>query len=463
MRWRVLVGGALLAAAACDEGFYVDPDEYCRRRPTDAACVGAAGAAGASGTSGIGGGGAGSGGAAGVGGTGGAAGLGGGGTGGAGGTGGLICRTPEVDCGGTCVDVTARDATNCGACGRSCLGTATCAAGACVPEALTDTSEGKGEVAPYALAQDETSLYWVSPAIKGDVAFSRMRRVLKTGAGGLATNAFSSTIVRARSLGFDGTKLYWGDLGANPSDTNQKLVAGTPSTGDCCTTVEPDQLGIEHVTVDRGKVYWSLLGASAVRGKSADGTGNVAPEVFGQSNPRWVVVDADAAAVPYWVANAAGGQREVRRLVTAAPTTAEAVASGPDVIAVELTTERFYWADRSAGTVQSRPKASPTETPRDEFSGQGAVEGFRLDGGTLYVLTAQGRQLKAWRKAEGDAVPLLLGEVEAKNAAYAGNPFGAAYVLVDAQYLYFADVGTVDTSPDVDVSQGDGVVYRVAR
>jgi hypothetical protein len=57
----------------------------------------------------------------------------------------------------------------------------------------------------------------------------------------------------------------------------------------------------------------------------------------------------------------------------------------------------------------------------------------------------------------------LLGEVEAKADPYGGNPFGAAYVLVDGQYLYFADVSTVDTSPDVDTSTGDGVVYRVAR
>jgi hypothetical protein len=44
-----------------------------------------------------------------------------------------------------------------------------------------------------------------------------------------------------------------------------------------------------------------------------------------------------------------------------------------------------------------------------------------------------------------------------------GNPFGAAYVRGDAQYVYFADVGMVGTSPDVDTSEGDGVVYRVAK
>ena len=82
---------------------------------------------------------------------------------------------------------------------------------------------------------------------------------------------------------------------------------------------------------------------------------------------------------------------------------------------------------------------------------------------TLYVLTAQGRQLKAWRKGPGDEAPLLLGEVTAKADPYAGNPFGAAHVVVDDEYVYFADVGTVDTEQVVPVSQGDGIVYRVAR
>jgi Stigma-specific protein, Stig1 len=438
------MGVALLVGASCGD------DDCACMTPAGGSGAGGAGTSGASGSP-MGSGGIGGGGTAGA------------GTGGTGGTGGTTCTAPTTDCNGMCVDVKATDSANCGACGRACLGKATCAQGACVPEALTDTSEGKGEVAPYALAQDDTSLYWVSPAIKGDVAFSRMRRVAKASAGGTAQNAFASTIVRARSLGFDGTKLYWGDLGANPSDTNQKLVAGVP--GGDPTTLEPDQLGIEHVTLGAGKVYWSLLSLGAVRGKQADGTGPVAPEVPFQTTPRWVVVDTDA--VPYWVANAGGGQREVRRLQVSPPNTAAPVATGTDVVAVELTPERFYWADRAAGTVQSRPKATPTEAPRDEFSGQGPVEGFHVEDTTLYVLTAQGRQLKAWRKGEGDAVPLLLGEVEAKADPYfpTGNPFGAAYVLTDTQYVYFADVGTFAApTPDfVPVSTGDGVVYRVAK
>lgn len=234
MKARWVVGAALLLGGTwvgCD-------DETCRCESEGAGPGGSAGASGEGGASGA------------PMGAGGAAGLGGGGSGG---QGGLVCTTPTTDCGGTCLNVKADDAANCGACGRSCLGTATCAAGACVPEAMTDTAPGKGEVAPYALADDCMYLYWVSPAIKGNVAFSRlrrvanlywvspvinkeggsandtkMRRVAKASAGGSTTNAFASTIVRARSLAFTEGKLYWGDLGASPSDTNPNLFSGVP-------------------------------------------------------------------------------------------------------------------------------------------------------------------------------------------------------------------------------------------
>ncbi|HEU4532754.1 MAG TPA: hypothetical protein VFS00_01505, partial [Polyangiaceae bacterium] len=362
MRTRTFA--ATLALSACSSGYFVDQAEVCRRAPDDLECPTPAGSAG---NPGMGAGGAGPAGASGAAGSGGAGFSGGGTGGGQGGSGGLACGAPEVDCDGVCVDVKASDADHCGACGRSCRGS-TCEAGACTPEAMT----AAGEVAPYALADDGTYLYWVSPASKAgsSVSDARLRRVAKVSARGAAQNVFDGVRVRARSLGFAGGKLFWGDLGASPSDVaSQRLVAGTPGTGDCCTTVAPGQAGIEHLTVGGGKVYWSLLSLGAVRGKAADGSGDIAPEVFAQTNPRWVVVDADA--VPYWVAvDAAGTGREVRRTVS--PSAAEPVAAGPDVVAVELTAERFYWADRAAGTVQSRPKATPTEAPREEFSGQGA-------------------------------------------------------------------------------------------
>ncbi|HEU4410915.1 MAG TPA: hypothetical protein VFS43_37025 [Polyangiaceae bacterium] len=405
------------------------------------------------------------------------------GAGGAGGGGGLVCTLPEVACGAACRNVQA-DADNCGICGRRCLGAALCVQGACVPEALATN-----EVAPYALADDGSYLYWVSPAVKAnDAAFrSRVRRVAKAG-GGAVESLFGSTEVRARSLAFAGGKLFWGDLGTGPADSNQNLFSGTPGSAlPDNPPVAAGQLNVQHVAVAGGKVYWTVANDAAVRGKASNGTGVVSPNVLGQSSVGWLAVDGEAR--PYWLA---GVPREVRRLVTA-PSTAEAVASGTNVVAVELAGGRYYWADRAVGTVQSRPKATPTEVPRAEFGGRGTVEGFAVvvaggaggaagaggaggiggaagAGGAageaaLYVLTSQGGQLKAWRKGPDDDAPLLLGQVTAKADPFypAGPPFGATHVVVDDKYVYFADVGTVDTAQVVPTSQGDGVVYRVAK
>ncbi|HEU4412859.1 MAG TPA: hypothetical protein VFS43_46895 [Polyangiaceae bacterium] len=457
-------GAALVASVAwsCGLGFEVDQAEFCRKRPSDPSCPAPAGAAGASGLGG-------GGGASGVGGSGASAGLGGGGSGG---VGGLACEGSKVDCGGACVDLKANDAANCGACGRSCLGTATCASGACVPEALAE-----GEVAPYALADDGSHLYWVSPAVKSEVGFiPRMRRVAKASAGGAVENAFASTIVRARSLAFADGKLFWGDLGTNPTDTNQRLASGLVGSADA-TTVEAAQLNVQHVAVAGGKVYWSLTGEAAVRGKNADGTGTVSPNVASQANVGWLAVDEEAR--PYWLG---GVPREVRRLKAASASEHEKVADSPGGVAVEVFGGRVYWAEGTA--VRSAPEATPT-TVAQEVEGLGRVEGFAVvaaagaggaagQGGAggaagagdpvLYVLTAEGRQLRAWRRGAADEAPLLLGEVTAKAEAYAGNPFGAAYVLADESYVYFADVGTVDTTKLVpEATLQDGVVYRVAR
>ncbi|HEU4406897.1 MAG TPA: hypothetical protein VFS43_16640 [Polyangiaceae bacterium] len=438
-RWAtsLALGEFVLAAASwascggedqptwCDESFgYV-----CR-----------AGAAGASGS----GGGGGPAGASGNAGAGGASGLGGGGSGG---VGGLVCNAPEIDCDGQCVDVKASDAANCGACGRSCRGS-TCSAGACVPEVMAT-----GEVAPYALAHDATHLYWASPAVKSEVGFiPRLRRVAKASAGGAAENAFGSAVVRARSLAFAGGKLYFGDLEAN------SVLSGTPGS------LFPDspafaegQLDVRHLAIAADKAFWSAGGSAAIRGKALAG-GAVDPNVLGQDNPAWVA--ADEAGVPYWVA---GVTREVRR-PKASPPGYEAFATGAGVVAVELAGERVYWADAAAGVVRSAAKTdTPPAAGTVAFSGRGRVEGFRVEGTTLYVVTLEAGALEAWRKGEGDDEPFLLGKIAAKAAGYAGNPFGAAYVLVDESYLYVADVGTVDTNQVVPVSQGDGVVYRVAR
>jgi stigma-specific protein Stig1 len=467
-RGRFAVGLTLAVVglvAACAEEFKVGP-------PDDAGTGGVGGASGNAGTAGIGGS------------TMGSAGVGGDGGGGAG-SGGMGCTAPKVICGDTCVDPTT-DAANCGACGRSCLGTATCSKGACVPEAMTQN----GEVAPYALADDGTYLYWVSPATKANVE-SRVRRILKAGPGGPGEAVFPDVDVRAQSLAFMGGKIYYGALNSNG------VFSGVPDVDfPDSPAFATNQTDVRHIAVTASKVFWSAGAAAAIRGKAIAGT-TIDPNITGQDNPAWVA--ADATDTPYWIA---GTPRELRRTKADAPGY-ETFTTGNGLVAVELAGEDVYWADATAGVIRSAPKAATLPASgTDEFSGLGRVEGFRVEvpggagaggasgaGGTsgaggaagssgasgaggaaglgdvaatLYVVTTSGQKLQVWRKGPSDEVPFLLGEVGAKAAMYTKNPFGAAYVLTDEQYVYFADAGTVDAST-VPVSQGDGVVYRVAK
>lgn len=444
MRRAMAFAGPAALVVACGLGYEVDQDAFCRGRPDAPSCAAPGGSAGAFGA-----GGGGAAGDAGQSGGGGTAGLGGGG---AGGVGGLVCETPSVDCEGKCVDVKASDAENCGACGRSCRGS-TCEAGACRPEALTSV----GEVAPYALADDGTYLYWASPARKGGSP-TRLRREPKATVGGTGETIFGSVEVRSRSLAFASGKLYFGDLETGG------VVSGAPGASfPDAAPFAADQLDVRALAITASKAFWTSGGESAVRGRLLAG-GAFSPDLGLQANPGWVA--ADASASPYWVAGAAS---EVRRLKAVAPgyeafATGSAGAGGAGIVSVELAGETVFWADASAGVIRSAPKmATPPAAGAVAFSGHGRVEGFRVDGTTLYVLTLEAGVLKAWRNGPDDEQALLLGKVAAKADGYAGNPFGAAHVLVDAGFVYFADTGTVDTGQVVPGSLGDGAVYRIAK
>jgi hypothetical protein len=81
------------------------------------------------------------------------------------------------------------------------------------------------------------------------------------------------------------------------------------------------------------------------------------------------------------------------------------------------------------------------------------------------VAATLGALLQVWRKNSRPDL-LLLGQVAVRDpTTYAGgNPFGAAYVLVDEGFVYFADIGTLaGQSSGVSLSNNDGVIYRVAR
>ncbi|HEU4410960.1 MAG TPA: hypothetical protein VFS43_37250 [Polyangiaceae bacterium] len=442
-------------AIACASEFQIAPDDYCNdiNGADSANCAGGSGTGGRSGSGGGGGDGGGSMGAG-----GGVMGAGGGG-GGGGGT--MPCEGTAVDCGdGKCTDIAANDANNCGACGHGCAGLA-CEGGVCASQAVVT-----GEVAPYALVQDETSLYWASPAKHEGGDIPRVRGVRKDNAGQtVARDVIKAADVRSSSLAIDGAKLFWGTLANSPSDTqNQRLASGFIDTSTPTPLKEPEA-NIQRVVFHGGKIYWTADDVGGVRGIAADGSSDTLdPDIKGEGNPRWLTIDADNQL--YWISETDGA---IRRQSDVTPPL-EDVVTGGQFVSVELSADRVYWARRNPETIVSAPKDDPANTDKQtlEFSGQGRIEGFTLkregDLATLFVVTFHEGSLNVWRKQPGEPAPLRLGRVTPVNTAFMGNPFGAAYVLVDGAFVYFIDVGTLGSPINqVLTSKKDGIIYRVAK
>ncbi len=111
------------------------------------------------------------------------------GTGGTGGTGG--CDVGQLDCGNGCIDVLADDA-NCGFCGHSCLGGASCADGMCPSVEVTSAA------AIHDIAVDGTDVFWEP----GTTANRQIYRTPKTG---------GNDVVLVPSVGANGQLLVVGD------------------------------------------------------------------------------------------------------------------------------------------------------------------------------------------------------------------------------------------------------------
>ncbi|HEU4533065.1 MAG TPA: hypothetical protein VFS00_03070, partial [Polyangiaceae bacterium] len=262
--------------------------------------------------------------------------------------------------------------------------------------------------------------------------------------------------IRVRGFDFspDGQFAYLGSL-----DAGSILRFTVSAQGQAPLEFQAGEANVDHVTAPGGALFWTARTQGAARGRS--NSGNFTLSVFGQSNPGWIVVDPLANLRPYWIANG-----EVRRQGSDLDLFETVVSESPNPIAVEVAASTLFWADRGAGQLRSAPTNALPSAGTPVVEQPGAVEGFTIDVATAraYWVSFEptAKQLEVYRVGLNGQNKLLLGRVPVKDQnGYDGNPFGAAYVVVDDAFVYFTDPGTLNAP--ATRSEDDGVVYRVAK
>jgi hypothetical protein len=451
LRW----GALLAAAAACDVGYRVDQDEFCRRRPGAPECAGAPRPGGAAGSEG----GAGPGGDS----PGGAGGAGGAG-GGAAGAGGVGCTPPKAACGGTCVDV-ASNADHCGACDYACEAGLACSQGACAPKPVVT-----GVVAPFAFALDAQSVYFVTPVRgPGEALPPAVRKAPRDG--GAAAPVFGTLAnARARALALVGATLYFGDL-----DNNGQVLKGAVTGGGINPHVDAAQPAVQQLFAAGGALYWSVLDPNAHlrRAPAQAGAAAVAADELAFQTGRVEALaagGAGAAATLYWVNrdNSPADNKSGlwRKAGAAAP---ERLTAQADLGALALgPTGPFVASTEGIGRYDSAAPGGLAQVLGAPAAG-GLARGLAVEGERLYWLTAEGGSLALHRAALDGSGARVLGRVAAKGAAYWQRPMGPAQLTVDGGFVYFSDPGTLtgDTraAPNLQGVTGaaDGAIYRLAE
>ena len=267
-----------------------------------------------------------------------------------------------VDAPLSCGD-TQSSAVNCGSCGHACAGAQACVTGVCQPlVALLPVGSG---ASPFALAQDDSYLYWTDHEFNG---IMRTDKVLG-GSSMVAGAGRSPTALLASDGG-----LYWGNED-NVSACNLSGCLGSASA--LASTADS---GVVSVAVDTDWIYWSEGNPALLRASKIWDGGLRIGDTFWQGDASVGHVATDGQRV-YFTAND-GLLRVVdvdggNEIDLGSP----GAAGSFDLVVDDASA---YWSvrDPAQGVIDRSPLSAPSATTL--ASGQRFPASIASDGTNLY-------------------------------------------------------------------------------
>jgi hypothetical protein len=255
------------------------------------------------------------------------------------------CGSGKTLCGAACVDEQT-DPKNCGGCGLEC-GTS-CSKGECLVTLIT-TPAGES---PWAVALDDTSIYWTALGRCAGDSGAASGLVMKMPLGGGSPTTLATAQGGPAAIAVDATSVYW--VNQCPGDGR---VMKTDLAGGAATTLASGQSQPNLVAIDATNVYFTTF------------------------NPTTTV--GSVASVPLEGGFADGG-------VDGSVGTVTTLASGPTPIAgIAVQGTKLYWAQASPPdnifSVSTSGGSSKNLTPKSACGGSCAfVAALIADSHSLY-------------------------------------------------------------------------------
>ncbi|HSY20465.1 MAG TPA: hypothetical protein VK841_00015 [Polyangiaceae bacterium] len=307
-----------------------------------------------------------------------------------------VCACPQgmTACSGTCIDVGATDANNCGSCGHGCGG-GNCSAGVCQPFSFSSSTS------PTGLAVNESNVYWTESG--GNVNRQPV-------SGTSDTPLYSDGLITLDgAISLSSTKVYFVVQESGSSYVQGNLLAGGGgSTFDA--TSQPNHLAA--LTLDANNLYVSSYD-SATQGGGCSAAINVVPlngnpitNPYGACTVVRMAVDATNI---YWTdsgpPNGLITPAVMMQSLTGTPAATQ-VTTAQAPYAIAIVNGVLYWTDTVAGMVMKYvvggnaspstfgASSAPTDMAADSsgvywIDSNATILHLPLTGGTVQTLATQ--------------------------------------------------------------------------